>query len=515
MGAVRGWFAAILLALVTVGCAVNPVTGEKELHLVSESSEIDMGRKNYRPTQQTQGGRYVVDPELSRYVNKVGQRLAKVSDRPGLPYEFVVLNNSVPNAWAMPGGKIALNRGLLVELQSEAELAAVLGHEIVHAAARHGAKAMERGMLLQAGMIGAGVALSDSDNANLWLGAAAVGANLINQRYGREHELESDRYGTLYMSRAGYDPKAAVDLQQTFVRLHEGKKTGWLEGLFASHPPSEERVRANRRHVAKLPAGGRMGREEYRRRLGVLKQGKEAYAAYDKGRKALGKKDSKQALRLADRAIGIESREALFYGLRGDALSKQGRFNHALGEYGEALSRNSDYFQFYLGRGLAERELGMDSAARRDLEQSNKLLPTAPAHYGLGELALANRQTDVAVKHFRAAAGSNSAVGRKAAASMVRLELPRTPGKYIRVRLTADKQGNLQASVVNKSPVAVRNVAVRIGLVQGRRVLEEERLLVRSLRAGQGQRVRPRLKSPAANSKIRVVVKVEAAELAE
>ena len=87
----------------------------------------------------------MIDPELTKYVNEVGQRLAAVSDRK-LPYEFVVINNSVPNAWALPGGKIAVHRGLLIELNSEAELAAVLGHEIVHAAARHGAKGMERGI---------------------------------------------------------------------------------------------------------------------------------------------------------------------------------------------------------------------------------------------------------------------------------------------------------------------------------------------------------------------------------
>jgi predicted Zn-dependent protease len=108
-----------------------------------------------------QGGDYSLDPALTAYVAGVGQKLAAVSDR-ALPYEFVVLNSSVPNAWALPGGKIAVNRGLLMELQSEAELAAVLGHEIVHAAARHGALAMQRGILLQTAVLATQVAAQRS-----------------------------------------------------------------------------------------------------------------------------------------------------------------------------------------------------------------------------------------------------------------------------------------------------------------------------------------------------------------
>ena len=137
----------ILLVAMT-GCAVNPVTGKNELSLVSEATEISIGNKQYLPSRQMQGGDYKVSPQVVTYVRNVGQKLAAVSDR-DLPYEFNVINDSVPNAWALPGGKIVVNRGLLVELKSEAELAAVLGHEIVHAAARHGAKGMERGMMLQ------------------------------------------------------------------------------------------------------------------------------------------------------------------------------------------------------------------------------------------------------------------------------------------------------------------------------------------------------------------------------
>ena len=154
---------ALLAAVVLfAGCATNPVTGEKDFMLVSESQELSIGKQNYSPLRQAQGGDYVADPQLQAYVDEVGQKLAAVSDRK-LPYEFHVINNSVPNAWALPGGKIAINRGLLVELDSEAELAAVLGHEVTHAAAKHSAQQMSRGMLLQGAVLATVVATHDSD----------------------------------------------------------------------------------------------------------------------------------------------------------------------------------------------------------------------------------------------------------------------------------------------------------------------------------------------------------------
>ena len=181
--------AALLLVLCSLAaCGVNPVTGKKEIQFVSETQELKIGEQNYAPMRQAEGGDFDVLPEPTAYVNEVGQKLAAVADRK-LPYEFVVLNNSVPNAWALPGGKIAVNRGLLTELQSEAELAAVLGHEIVHAAARHGAKAQERGTLLQVGLaaaqIGAAVSDVDTNVAGLLIQGAGVGAQLVQQKYGR------------------------------------------------------------------------------------------------------------------------------------------------------------------------------------------------------------------------------------------------------------------------------------------------------------------------------------------
>ena len=268
-------------------CGVNPVTGEKEIQFVSEAQELAIGRQQYAPMRQVEGGDFDVLPELTTYVNGVGQKLAAVSDRK-LPYEFVVLDNSVPNAWALPGGKIAVNRGLLTELTSEAELAAVLGHEIVHAAARHGAKAQERGVMMQAGMaaaqIGAAVGGMDAGIANLALGGASIGLSMVQMKYGRDQELESDHYGMKYMKLAGYDPWGAVTLQETFVRLASGKgakQQGWLEGLFASHPPSQERLERNRAYALELGRGGTIGADTYAAAMKPLLAMQPGYDKYD------------------------------------------------------------------------------------------------------------------------------------------------------------------------------------------------------------------------------------------
>ncbi|WP_290653081.1 M48 family metalloprotease, partial [Aquisalimonas sp.] len=173
------------------GCAVNPVTGEREFSLVGEEWELQVGEEHYTPLRQMEGGDYALEPELVEYVQGVGQRLAEEADR-DLPYEFTVLNSSVPNAWALPGGKIAINRGLLTEMDSEAELASVLGHEIVHAAARHGAQRQSQQVLLQGAVLASGVAVGIATDrqeyAAVALLAGGLGAQLISQKYSRDAE---------------------------------------------------------------------------------------------------------------------------------------------------------------------------------------------------------------------------------------------------------------------------------------------------------------------------------------
>ena len=411
-----GCWTIAALAAVLVACATNPVTGKSDLMLVGEGTELSIGQKNYVPMRQAEGGDYVMDPALTSYVQRVGNRLAAVSDRK-LPYEFVVLNNSIPNAWTLPGGKIAVNRGLLTQLKSESELAAVLGHEIVHAAARHSAQQMSRGMLIQGGLLAAQVASSDSDYGSLYMAGAGLAAQLTLQRYGREAELEADHYGIDYMKRAGYDAQGAVSLQEMFVRMNDKKDSGWLNGLFASHPPSQERVDANRRHAAKLPPGGELGVESFQAAMSQTMKAKPAYDAYDEGRKALKDKQADVAIAKADQAIKLVPGEAHFFALKGDAYLLQKKLPAATQAYTDAIARNDGFFYYHLQRGLIAERGRQDQDARQDLETSVKLLPTGAAYYALGNIASRARDLDAARQYYAAASSSEGRSGRLQASS--------------------------------------------------------------------------------------------------
>jgi predicted Zn-dependent protease len=470
MGAWRKAWLAAAFAGALAACATNPVTGKSDLMLVGEGTELQIGEKNYAPQQQAEGGDYELDPALTSYVQKVGNRLAAVSDRK-LPYEFTVLNNTIPNAWALPGGKIAVNRGLLYELQSESELAAVLGHEIVHAAARHGAKAQERGTLMQAGMaaaqIGAVAGGVDANLASLVLQGAGAGAQMIQMKYGRDQELEADKYGMKYMKLVGYDPQGAVTLQETFVRLFsQGEKNqDWMSGLFASHPPSQERVDQNKKTAQELGTGGEVGKEVYIARVKPLLDMKPAYDKYDEAMAAAQKGDNAKAKSLAAEAAKLQPREGLFQQLQGEIALNEKKPTEARAYYQKAMELNPNYFGSYLGAGVAEYRAGDKAKAEQYLTQSAKLLPTAPAAYFLGAVAKDKGDTETALKYYQAAATSNSNIGQAAAAEALRIDLPRNPGNYVASAPQVDAQGRVIAVVENRAPLPLTGIQLTPVLV--------------------------------------------------
>jgi beta-barrel assembly-enhancing protease len=480
---------AMLLGFLTIsGCAVNPVTGQRELGFISEQREAAIGQEQYTPSQQSQGGQFSVDGGLTAYVQQVGHRLVAVSDRQ-LPYEFVVLNNSVPNAWALPGGKIAVNRGLLAELNNEAELAAVIGHEIVHAAARHGAQAMERGMLLQGAMVIGAVAAQGSDYADYIVGGAQLGAQLMTQRYGREAERESDAYGIEYMVDAGYDPAAAISLQETFVRLSEGQQSNWLDGLFASHPPSQERVDNNRALVAQLRAegraGGELGEARYQEAMAFLRETKPAYDAFDEAEKLVGEDKLEDASRKLETALSMVPNEARFHGLQADILIYQRRYQAAVTTYDAAISRDPNYYDYYLGRGVAYARQGERARANEDLQASIKLLPTALAMNELGTLALESNDRAAAKEYFGMAASAQGLVGEQSRAAFMRLDIADNPAQYVSAQAYINQAGRLVARVQNVSPFPVSDVTVEFRAIIGGQVVSRS-IVVPQMAAGQG-----------------------------
>ncbi len=405
----------LTLCLVTA-CGTNPVTGKRQITLMSQSQEIALGQQQYSPSQQSQGGAYLIDPSINNYVNRIGQKLARLSAQPNLPYEFVVLNNDVPNAWALPGGKIAINRGLLVLLEDESQLAAVLGHEVVHAAARHGAEQQATGLGFQ---VLAG-AIQTQTNNQLYRQAAALGAGGFQAHYGRENELEADKYGMNYMSAAGYDVNGAVELQQTFVKLSKGRKNDLFSALFASHPPSQERVDKNLNRVNHFPKGVR-NRQAFLKATRQLRKDEPAYKKHEEAVKAAGKKNWKQALSLTNQAIRMQPKEARFQITKGRLLSREKKNKQAISAFTKALNLEPSYFAPHLYRGLLYNQLKNYSRAEQDLLSSYQLLPSQPASFYLGEIAQRNNQRQKAVSYYRRAAQSGGNYGKEATGRLKRM----------------------------------------------------------------------------------------------
>ncbi len=254
----------LLVSLLSVaGCAVNPATGERQFMLLSENDEIEMGRD--ADVQVTESYGLYGSQELQDFVRGMGEELAAGSERPQLPWSFKVVDDPIVNAFALPGGFIFITRGILASLNSEAELAGVLGHEIGHVTARHSASQLSRQQLQQFGL-GVGAAVS-SDIASA-AGMLSAGLQILNLSYGRGDESQSDELGVRYMSRAGYDPNALVGVFQTLALAAGGG--GRLPEWQSTHPNPENREAKIRELVA---SSGQdysrytSRRDEYLRRL--------------------------------------------------------------------------------------------------------------------------------------------------------------------------------------------------------------------------------------------------------
>lgn len=225
------------LSLAT-GCAPHPVTGQRQFMLMTESQEIELDKEN-SPHQISADYGVVQDSNLQNYVAGVGHDLASRSHRPDMPYSFNTLNATYVNAYAFPGGTIGVSRGILLELQDEAELASLIGHELGHVNARHTAQRMTRGMLAQVVFTGAAAA-AGPEWENVVAGLGGIGAGALLASYSRNQEREADELGLEYMARAGYNPEGFVGLME-MLRDMSGEDRGALEMLFSTHPMSSER----------------------------------------------------------------------------------------------------------------------------------------------------------------------------------------------------------------------------------------------------------------------------------
>src|SRR4030043_523721 len=218
-------------------CAVNPVTGKQELMLLSETDEINLGRETDGRIVQQYG--IYEDQKLMAYLNDICQRLAKVSHRPKLTYYFKILDVSVVNAFAVPGGYVYFTRGILATINSEAEFAGLIGHEIGHITARHSAKQYSKAQLAQ---IGLGVGEILARDIPVLPGLAQLGVGMLFLRFSRDNEREADDLGVEYSSKAGYDAAQLASFFETLERINPGSDRSGLPGWFSTHPSPEDRV---------------------------------------------------------------------------------------------------------------------------------------------------------------------------------------------------------------------------------------------------------------------------------
>ncbi len=256
------------LALTAVpGCQTNPVTGQSQFNLVTLDQDIAMGAEAAPQYLEAFGGQ-VDAPVVRQYVSDIGQRMAALSHLPDLPWRFYVVDSDVVNAFALPGGHVFVTRGLLEMFDNEAELAAVLGHEIGHVTYRHSAQQITSQTVLNVGLsVGASAAGAEGDELRqIYNIGTQVGNMAFLLPYSRRHEMQSDQVGLRYMVQAGYDPRAMVTMLDKLARAAGGARPP----LFLStHPYPEDRADEVRQIINEQYAGSVSG--------GTLRTGESAY----------------------------------------------------------------------------------------------------------------------------------------------------------------------------------------------------------------------------------------------
>jgi beta-barrel assembly-enhancing protease len=458
---IKSIFPLLLCLTILSACGVNPVTGKQELQLTSEKKEIALGEKNFQSLQQVLGGPYNADPKVQEYLQKVGEKLVRVADRPNLPYEFILVNSSAINAATLPGGKIVINRGILTKLHNEAELAALLGHEIVHAAARHTANGMDNQLLFS--LVKAGVTegfKTDDENINTFVDrSATVATHLLQKKYSRRQEFEADKYGMKYMALAGYNTDAAVDLQKMFVELSKGNSPSWMEGLLQTHPPSEKRVETNLQNQALYPKHDFLGNIDYKTQLKTLFKTQFAYELHDK---AITTKSSKKAKEWLKEAIKQEPNEALFHASLAKIYNDEGHKEKAFLSIKQALKLNMNNYDFHLLHGQLSFENNKFREAKSYFLNSIKLLDNPLGHFYLGKVYETEKNLPLAKAHYQVAARTDAGFSEKAAFRYAELDFDENPMRYVQITPFTKDTSGIWYRIRSKAPMKLGRLKINV-----------------------------------------------------
>lgn len=292
------------VAGIIAGCAVNPVTGRQQLMLISREQEISIDKKN-SPHQFSVDYGAIQDHPLNNYISTVGKKLAAHSHRPEMPYSFRGVNAAYINAYAFPGGSIAATRGILLAMENEAQLAALLGHELAHVNARHTASQMSKSMLGNAFLAGAVAYAGQRQHGELTEKIGMLSAGLLLASYSRDNEREADAIGMEYMVGGGYNPQGMIGLMAILQKISK-HKPGAIELMFSTHPMSDERylnAQDNARTFFRSARSLPLNRERYMDKTANLRKIKDAIKAMQNGDEAMNKEEYESAQTFLSQAL--------------------------------------------------------------------------------------------------------------------------------------------------------------------------------------------------------------------
>lgn len=418
---------AVVVPLTVVGCTVNPVTGKSQLDLMGESQELALGAQLYPVYTQDSLGE-VPDPEVQAYLQRVGVTLAEVSHRPGLEYRYNGVNDPIVNAYALPGGKISIARGLLARMESEDELAAVLGHETGHVTARHSAAQYSRAMMAQLLVLGAGIymAAEDVDNAGLYTLGGMVGAQLVLARYSRDQERQSDELGMEYMVAAGYSPEGMVRMMGVLVAQQQ-RNPNLVEQMFASHPMSSERYETARARVSRQPEEVRqrpLKTREYQQTMASVIAQREAYDRVGEAQRLLADDKLGRAETMLRQSADEWPSDGVLRGWLAIAMLRQKQLQPAMREADRAGRDAPEVFfvRMVAGQSLLAGERPSDALTH--LSAATTILPaSAEARYAYGVALEETGHREEAAEQYREARAldPDGEIGKAAAARLGRL----------------------------------------------------------------------------------------------
>ena len=325
------YFSALIL-LGFLGCVTNPITGESQFNIVSQSSLLSMAKQAV-PEQFAADYGVISDTSMNTYVQRVGQKLLatlKPADMvyQNMPFSFQIVNATYVNAYAFPDGSIAVTRGMMLELENEAQLAAVLGHEIAHVNCGHTASAMSKGNVLDMVVSGTGTYLKSKESS--WTEVASlagqVGGKALLASYSRDQERQADQGGMDYMVRAGYNPKGMIDLMKLLVRISSANPS-LLEQMFATHPMSTERLASATARVQSHYAStqGQDGATSFSTATARLRANKPAVNAFAKAETQLASKQTPAALQTVQNGLSLLPNDPAGVMILAEALAASGQ----------------------------------------------------------------------------------------------------------------------------------------------------------------------------------------------